>query len=183
MASACSGSSGASSRTAALDATWPPSSALAIEEPTPLSLDAPPTKAAAVKYASYLIDQIDYALRTTFPAAVLERGTDRWGQRCEVCDEVVELAQEARAERQLYEFDDWSGYLLLARELEVPQDPAAYWQLRMMLWQPEIRTLDALGRVVETTPYQQRETVLVLGVFKGEWRVFAWDFLDPAAAA
>jgi hypothetical protein len=183
LATACSGCGDAPAPEPS--GPWPPPSVLALDEPTLPPIDAEPVRAVVLDFVSYLLDEIDYALRTTFPDNILRHGTDGWGRRCEVCDEVVELADTAQDERQRYEFDDWGGYPLLAGEVapQEPDDPATYWRIRLMLRQPEMRVLDDRGEVVDTTPARDRETVLVLGVARGEWRIFAWDIVGSLAAA
>ncbi|WP_309649095.1 hypothetical protein [Nocardioides sp.] len=155
---------------------WPPASVL--EEPEPDS-PAPSMgrqgKARVQDYVSYLLDEIDYALRTTFPAAVL-----RSDARCRICGEVVDSAERARADRVLYDFDDWGGYLLLARELPITRPGARFWRVRLILWQPEIEVRDQAGELVETIAGRNRETVLDLGHTANEWAINYWS--DAAAA-
>lgn len=157
-------------------AVWPPASAL--EEPEPDS-PAPSMgrrgKARVQDYVSYLLDEIDYALRTTFPAAVL-----RSDARCRICGEVVATAERARDERVVYDFDDWGGYLLLARELPSDRLGVRFWRIRLMLWQPEIEVRDEAGEVVGRIPGRNRETVLDLGHTANEWAINYWS--DAAAA-
>jgi hypothetical protein len=182
LLTACSGSDDAPAPEPS--GPWPPPCILALDEPTLPPIDAEPVRAVVLDFVSYLLDEIDYALRTTFPDNILRHGTDRWGRRCEVCDEVVGLADTAQAERQRYEFDDWDGSPLLTTKLDSSEfEPATYWRVRLMLRQPEMRVLDDRGEVVDTTPARDRETVLVLGVARGEWRIFAWDIVGSLAAA
>lgn len=116
-------------------------------------------------FSRYLVDEIEYALRTTYVGRTLRTGTDHWGNRCEVCEHYAGLAGELRAARRLHEFDDWESRVVDVQEL-VPSrsgDPTAYWQLRLVLTRPETRVLDDRGAVVHTLPAEPRDTVLVVG--------------------
>ncbi|GEP37632.1 hypothetical protein NPS01_12950 [Nocardioides psychrotolerans] len=155
--------------------SWPPASVLSLPEPTsPDPAMGRDAKARVVAYAVHLVDQVQYALRTTFPAAVL-----RSDAFCQICSQINDLAAEAHQDQEVYDFDDWSVQVLQMREL--PDDPEVrYWKVRTLLDQPELTARDSSGDVVGTIPARRRQTVLVVGHTDNEWVIYEWRVVEDA---
>ena len=158
--------------TNATAAPWRPPSALDVPEPeSPAPSMGRRGKAQVQAYVGYLLDSIDYALRTTYLPAVLRKDA-----RCRICEGVVATVDRARSQRALYELDDWSGYLLLSRELPTPRLDVRAWRVRLMLWQPEMTVRDETGEVIAMVPASNRETVLDLSHSANEWAITHWSY-------
>ena len=158
---------------------WPPDSVLDVAEPSAPRHDGPATKAQAVEYVGYLFDEVDYALRTTYVDRSLRVG------ECALCDYVVDLTDRAREQRLSYEFDDWDGRVVRAEQVPPldPRDTTTYWRLDVTVWEPEVRTLDESGDVVNTVPASHRETTVVVGRWEGSWRLLHWWQDDPGLSS
>jgi len=132
-----------------------------------------------VAYAGHLVEQLQYALRTTFPAAVL-----RSDAFCQICAETVDLAAQAHEDRALYDFDDWSWRVLQVSEIPDSRS-ARFWQVRFLLQQPELVARDDAGDLVGTIAPRRRQTVLVVGHTDNKWIIYDWSVVgdDPRLTA
>ena len=128
----------------------------------------------AHRYLDHLVDHLEYALRTTYPDLVLRNG------ECEVCAEVVALAETAREDRLLYRTADWSALVRDVRWLPPtrPRDRWRYWQLSMLLERPAVRVIDEDGEPVETRPGRTDRAVLVVAHLDRDWRLLQWELVD-----
>lgn len=150
---------------------WPPPSVLEWPQAeAPEVLRPRSTEADALRFADYLADEIGWMLRTTFNSRVL-RDHD-----CTVCTDLVALADEARAERRLYDLEDVRVVVERTVRLTAidPEDRSQYWQVLLVLERPAVRVLDEEGEQVDTLPRTETRTDLRIAAYDGTWYLLDW---------
>lgn len=157
-------------------APWPPPSVLTLPEPaSPDPAMGRRAKERVVAFAVHLVDQVEHALRTTFPAALL-----RSDASCAICSQTNDLAAKAQEDRTLFDFDDWGMQVLQVREL--PRNPGVrYWRVRTLLDQPELTARDESGDVVGTIAASRSQTLLVVGHTDNKWIIYGWGVVGTGA--
>jgi hypothetical protein len=177
LLSACGGggdpaTAGGSPSASTTRSSWPPGELLLAEEPEPPVLTGDGRPADVQPIVRHLVAQMTHALRTTFPPTDLAARP-----KCALCAEIVELAEQARADRIVYELDAWEPEL---GDIEVlPGDGWAkrYFRVPVRLNRPELRAVDEHGKVVDLVPASDAVTLLALR--GGErWEVMLWDDLE-----
>ena len=151
---------------------WPPASVLAVPHPVGPEPRSPDTRAKAREYVEYVVAQVNYTLQTTYVDRVLRNS------RCQVCTDVVESADRAMADRQLFETEGWKTELVrLSRpQPEFPGGPWHYWAFDLKVHAAPVDLVDEDGRHHGRIDGRTLSTVMVVG-HASRWQLARWFIL------